>query len=135
MLQRVLIAMEGTASRPRRLKHAVELVNSLGLEVIVVHVDDESSIPSFSDQPQHETDAYAHAFLAQYAVGLSPSQLELRIGDPAHEILVTAAARDADLVAMGWPSGAGSGHGLVARGVLQRSSTPTLLVPVGEAFV
>jgi hypothetical protein len=64
-LSRVLIAMEGTPSRPRRLEHALELVNALGLEVIVVHVDDADAIPSFSDQVQHETDAYADAFLGQ----------------------------------------------------------------------
>ena len=61
---RVLIAMEGTPSRPQRLKRALQLVDSLGLDVIVVHVDDKDSIPSFSDQVQHETDAYADAFLA-----------------------------------------------------------------------
>jgi nucleotide-binding universal stress UspA family protein len=129
-LRRVLIAMEGTPSRPRRLKHALELVNTLGLEVIVVHVDDEDSIPSFSDQVQHETDAYADAFLAQYASGLQRSQLALRIGDPAPEILAVADERNVDLVAMGWPSGAGPGRGLIARSVIQHSPVPTLLVPV-----
>jgi nucleotide-binding universal stress UspA family protein len=130
-LRRVLIAMEGTASRPRRLKHALQLVEDLGLEVVVVHVDDEHSIPSFSDQVQHETDAYADAFLAQYASGLQRSQLELRIGEPADEILAAAAERGVDMIAMGWPSGAGPEHGMVSRQVAQRSPTPTLLVPVG----
>ena len=129
-LHRVLIAMEGTASRPRRLNHALELVNALGLEVIVVHVNDEDAIPSFSDQVQHETDAYADAFLGRYARGLQRSQLELRIGDPAREILAVADERDVDLVAMGWPSGAGPGRGLIARAVLQHNHVPTLLVPL-----
>jgi nucleotide-binding universal stress UspA family protein len=130
-LRRVLTALEGTSSRPRRLNRALELVNTLGLEVIVVHVDDEDSIPSFSDQIQHETDAYADAFLAQYASGLRRSQLELRMGDPASEILAVAQERNVDLVVMGWPSGAGSGRGTIARSVVQLSPVPTLLVPVG----
>jgi nucleotide-binding universal stress UspA family protein len=79
---------------------------------------------------QHETDAYADAFLRRYARGLHRSQLELRIGDPAREILAVANERDVDLVAMGWPSGAGPGRGLIARAVLQHNRVPTLLVPV-----
>jgi nucleotide-binding universal stress UspA family protein len=122
--------MEGTSSRPRRLEHALELVKALGLDVIVVHVNDANSIPSFSDQVQHETDAYADAFLGRYANGLRRSQLELRIGDPAPEILAVADERHADLVAVGWPSGAGPGRGLIARSVLQHNLVPTLLVPV-----
>jgi nucleotide-binding universal stress UspA family protein len=129
-LRRVLVAMEGTPSRPRRLKHALQLVSDLGLEVVIVHVDDENSIPSFTDQVQHETDAYADAFLAQYAHGLRRSQLELRIGEPADEILGVASARDVDIIAIGWPAGAGPGHGACARRVLQRNPSPTLLVPV-----
>ena len=130
-LRRVLIAMEGTASRPRRLKRALQLVDRLGLDVTVVHVDDKDSIPSFSDQVQHEADAYADAFLARYAAGLRRAQLELRIGDPAEEILQAAESTDADIVATGWPAGAGAEHGLIAREVLRRNRRPTLLVPVG----
>ena len=129
-LHRVLIAMEGTPSRPRRLKHALEIVGGLGLEVIVIHVDDKDAIPSFTDQIQHETDAYADAFLSQYAQGLRRSQLELRIGEPAEEILAAAAKRQVDIIAVGWPAGAGPSHGAVARQVVQRSPGPTLLIPV-----
>jgi nucleotide-binding universal stress UspA family protein len=130
-LHRVLVAMEGTPSRPRQLKRALQLVDSLGLEVIIVHVDDRDSIPSFSDQVQHETDAYADAFLAQYASGLHRSQLELRIGEPVDEILKVADSSGADIVAMGFPAGAGPNHGLTAREVLRRNPGATLLVPVG----
>ena len=130
-LRRVLIAMEGTASRPQRLERALQLVDRLGLDVTVVHVDHNDSIPSFSDQVQHETDAYADAFLARYAAGLRRAQLELRIGDPAEEILEAAESIDADIVATGWPAGAGADHGLIAREVLGRNRRATLLVPIG----
>jgi nucleotide-binding universal stress UspA family protein len=131
-LRRVLVAMEGTASRPRRLKRALQLVADAGLELVVVHVDDKDSIPSFSDQIQHETDAYADAFLARYAGGVHPSRLELRIGEPEEEILKTADSIGADIVAIGWPAGAGPDHGLIAREILRRNHIPTLLVAVGE---
>jgi nucleotide-binding universal stress UspA family protein len=101
-----------------------------GLELAIVHVDDTNAIPSFSDQVQHETDAYADAFLARYCGGIRPAQLEFRIGEPDEEILDTARSVGADLIALGWPAGAGPGHRLAAREVLRRSEIPTLLVAV-----
>ena len=67
----------------------------------------------------------------RYAAGLRRAHLELRIGDPAEEILEAAESTDADIVATGWPAGAGADHGLIAREVLRRNRRPTLLVPVG----
>jgi nucleotide-binding universal stress UspA family protein len=130
-LRKVLVAMEGTPSRPRRLKRALRVVVDTGLDVAIVHVDTAESIPSFSDQVQHETDAYAHAFLARYCAGIEPSDFELRIGEPDDEILKAAATIGADIVAVGWPRGAGPGHGHTAREVLRRNPLPTLLVAVG----
>jgi len=129
-LHKVLIAMEGTPSRPRRLNRALQVVASTGLRVAIVHVDTADSIPSFSDQVQHETDAYAHAFLARYCTGIEPSDFELRIGEPHDEILKVAAAIGADIIALGWPRGAGPAHGHTAREVLRRNPLPTLLVAV-----
>ena len=54
-LHRVLIAMEGTPANMRRSRTRSSSRSAADIELIVVHVDDESSIPSFSDQVQHET--------------------------------------------------------------------------------
>jgi hypothetical protein len=81
-------------SLPWRFKLALELVSSLRLDAIVAHIDDHDSIRSFSDQIHHETDAYADAFLPQYASGLQRTQLGLRVGEPAQKILAVPGARD-----------------------------------------
>ena len=127
-IRRVLVAMEGTAANARNLQHAVELAAGAELELVVVHVDAESSIPSFSDQVQHETDAYASEFLARYAPGAPLARLELRIGVPADEILSATESLRADAIAIGHRSTAGAGHGEVVREVLERSHVPVLVV-------
>ena len=129
-LQRVVVAMKGTPRNARGVKRAVEVAAGAGLELVVVHVDDESSIPLFSDQVQHETDAYAREFLARYCRGAPEARLELRIGNPAEEILAVAETVTPDLLAIGWPHSSDPGRGEVAREILDRSPTPMLLVAV-----
>lgn len=127
-VQRVLIAMEGAPGRARALKRAVALAAAADLEMVVVHVDDESSIPSFSDQVHYETEAYASEFLARYAPGAPEMRLELRIGTPVDEILGTCDSERPDLIAMGWPHAHHPDRGSVVRAVLERSPVPVLLV-------
>lgn len=126
--RRVLVAMEGKPGRARELKRAIALAAGSELELTVVHVDDESSVPSFSDHLQYETEAYAQEFLARYAPGISDVRLELRIGAPVDQILTTCEEERPDVVAMGWPHAHGPDRGAVVRAVLERSPVPVLLV-------
>jgi nucleotide-binding universal stress UspA family protein len=97
------------------------------VELIVVHVDDESSIPSFSDQVQHETEAYSREFLARYLPGAPEARLVLRVAVPADEILTAAASTEPDLLAMGWSQTDHPARGLVVHDILARSHVPMLL--------
>ncbi len=128
--RRVLIAMEGVPGNARDLKRALALASGAELELIVVHVDDEASVPSFSDQVQYENEAYAQEFLARYAPGAPDARLELRIGAPVDQILRTCEEEQPDVVAMGWPHAHvhDPQRGAVVRAVLERSPVPVLLV-------
>jgi nucleotide-binding universal stress UspA family protein len=123
-----LVAMEGTRDHAHAIKAAVDLAAATDLELVVVHVDDESSIPGFSDQLAHETDAYAAEFLARYVPGAPTARFEPRVGAPAEEIMATCAAVGADVIALGWPKSPDPSRGAVVREVLHRSSVPVLLV-------
>ena len=127
-----LVAMEGTPAKARAIKSAVELAAGADLELIVVHVDDESSIPSFSDQLAHEADAYATEFLARYAPGAPRARLELRIGSPAEAIIAASSSLAADLIALGWPKSPEPGRGWVAKEVLERSHVPVVVVALAS---
>jgi len=127
-LRRVLLAMEGTPGKARALQRAMELSTDAGLEIVVVHVDEE--VPSFTDQVQHETQAYAQEFLARHVLGAPQPRLELRIGVPATEVLDAAESLHPDLIAVGWPHTDEPRRGAVAREILDRSPVPVLLVAV-----
>lgn len=127
-VSRVLIAMKGTPTKPVDLRRAIELATASGLDITVVHVDDESTIPPFCDQVQHDTDVYAAEFFARNLPGAIHARLELRVGSPVEEILDVARSVGAEILAVGWPRHTGPGHGEVAREILERSETPVLLV-------
>lgn len=95
-----------------------------------MHVDDEGSIPSFSDQVQHETDAHGRGVLARNCPGATSARLESRVGVPADEIMATVESLDPALVAVGWPQSDDPSRGAVAREVLDRSRIPVLLIAV-----
>jgi len=127
-LRSVLVAMEGTPGKARALQRTMELSTDAGLEIVVVHVDEE--IPSFTDQVQHETEAYAQEFFTRHVLGAPQARLELRIGVPATEVLGAVESLHPELVAVGWPHTDDPGRGAVAREILDRSPVPVLLVAV-----
>ncbi|HVA03550.1 MAG TPA: universal stress protein [Acidimicrobiales bacterium] len=127
-LRKVLVAMEGTPGKARALARTIELSTGAGLEIVVLHVDEE--VPSFTDQVQHETEAYAREFLARHILGAPQARLELRIGVPAVEVLGAVESLQPELLAVGWPHTADAGRGAVAREILDRSTIPVLLVAV-----
>jgi nucleotide-binding universal stress UspA family protein len=127
-LREVLVAMEGSPGKVRALQRTIEISTDAGLQIVVVHVDEE--IPSFTDQVQHETEAYTREFFARHLVRAPQARLELRIGVPAVEVLGAVESLHAELVAVGWPSTGDPGRGTVAREILDRSPVPVLLVAV-----
>jgi nucleotide-binding universal stress UspA family protein len=131
-LRRVIIAMEGTRAKSRNLKVAFDLAAAADLELVIVHVDDEDSLPSFSDQVAHETQAYADEFLARYLRGGPAARLELRVGVPADEIIALTDSLTADLLALGWPHSRDAHRGATAREILDRSHIPVLLVSLAN---
>jgi nucleotide-binding universal stress UspA family protein len=128
--RRVLIAMKGTPRTARDLFRTIQVATQADLELVVVHVDDQQSIPSFSDQVQYDTQAYAKEFLARYCPGAPDARLVLRVGQPVDEILATADETVPDMLAVGWPRHDRERRGEVAREILNRSHIPVLLVAV-----
>jgi nucleotide-binding universal stress UspA family protein len=127
-LRRVMVAIEGTPRKVKDLKRAIEFIESTGLEIIAVHVDDGANIPSFGDQVQHETEAYTREFFSRFLPGAPEARLELRIGSPPDEILAATEEAGAELLAVGWPQGGQDERGIVARELLERCRVPMLLV-------
>lgn len=129
--KRLLVPLEGTLSTSLAPQAMFELAEGFELDVVVLHVHDEATIPLFTDQPQHETREWAREFVARYCPwGVSDVRLETRVGRRDEEILRAAEDVEADLIALGWAQELAHGRAPIVRAVLERGHVPVLLVPV-----
>ena len=120
-----------TTSTSLAPKGIIELARHASLDVVVLHVHDATSLPAFTDQPQHQARAWGEEFLARYCPwGIGEIRLELRVGRREEEILAAAEETESHLIALGWSQELASGRAPVIREVLERGRIPVLLVPV-----
>lgn len=130
-MQSVLVPLEGTISTSLAPRALIELARAAQLHVVIVHVRDEASLPSFTDQPHHEIDAWAHEFLARYCPsGVEDVHLDVRVGLREQEIVRAAEEHAADLIALGWSQELAADRASVVRAVLAWGGAAVLLIPV-----
>jgi nucleotide-binding universal stress UspA family protein len=128
-LRRVLVPLDGTRETAAALDRVVRLARRHDLEVVVLHVRGDDSLPRFDDQPQHEADAWSEEFLARYCPDCDV-RFEQRVGIPGEHVLGVAEETDADLIALGWSRNLSPGRAQVVREALDRSRVPVLLVGI-----
>jgi nucleotide-binding universal stress UspA family protein len=129
-IRRVLLPLEGTPSTSLAPVRVLELCHEADLDVVVLHVHNEASLPLFTDQPQHETETWTREFLARYCPrGLSSVSTALRVGNPEEAVFGVAEEESVDLIALGWNQRLAPGRAEVVRAVLERGTLPILLIP------
>jgi nucleotide-binding universal stress UspA family protein len=128
-LRRVLVPTEGRPDGTHALTPLLERLTESGMRVTALHVDDDSSLPSYSDQPQHETEVFAREFVARNLPPTIDVELALRVGKPGSEVLEACDQATTDLVAVAWSRSLSPGRARVVRQLLERSHVPVLLVP------
>lgn len=132
--RRVLVPLEGTLSSSLVPRWLFELHGEAGVDVVALHIHDERSFPSFTDQPQHEAQAWAQEFLQRYCPwGIGTVHLETRVGRIGELVPAVAEQCGCDLIALGWSRQLSGGRAPVVHETIERSHLPVLLVPV--AFV
>jgi nucleotide-binding universal stress UspA family protein len=106
MYKRILVAVENSAADRTIVSHVTGLARLTGAELLLVHVADGWAARNFDQLKLRESEemkadrAYLET-LRQELVGQGFSvQTQLAMGDPATEIIRTAAARSVDLIAM-----------------------------------
>jgi len=133
-VNRVLVPLAGDPASTAWLGTTIQIVQARDIEVIVLHVDAEDSLPAFTDQPQHETETWAREFVARYVpLPQNAVRLELRVGEPSEEVLTVARESQADMIALSWAQDLSAQRARVVRRVLERSSVPVMLLTVIEA--
>jgi nucleotide-binding universal stress UspA family protein len=129
--RRVLVPVEGTLSSSLAPRVVFELAAGARIDALALHVYDETAVPAFTDQPQHEKPAWEREFLQRYCPwGIGDIKLETRVGRSGELIAQVAEERDCDMIALGWSQELAGGRAPVVRETLERSSRPVLLVPV-----
>jgi nucleotide-binding universal stress UspA family protein len=129
-IRRVLVPLEGTRASSLAPSWVFQLVDDPGVEAVVLHVHQETDLPSFTDQPQHEQPAWEHEFVSRYCLGLPVAAVQTRVGRAEEWVPLTAEQTECDLIALGWAQELEAGRAAVVRGTLERTRLPVLLVPV-----
>jgi nucleotide-binding universal stress UspA family protein len=130
-LRRVLVPLEGGEAALHTPRTIVELAQGEELDVVVLHVLEEESLPLFTDQPQHEQAAQVEEFLRRYCPwGIGKVRLEVRVGRCDELVPLVADEMDADIVALGWSQELEPGRAPVVHAALARGGIPVMLVPV-----
>ena len=129
-LRRILVPLDGTHATADALEATVQLAYRSKLEVIALHVHERGTLPLFSDQPQHEVDAWAREFLRRHCPNPELVTLESRVGVPGEHVLRATRGGEVDMVALGWSQHLDDGRAAVVREVLAGSPIPVLLVPI-----
>jgi nucleotide-binding universal stress UspA family protein len=130
-LRRILVPVNGRRTTAVALAETLMLASGREIELVVLHVHDEGTIPLFSDQRQHELESWGREFLRRHCPHPERVRLEVRVGIPGESVLEVADETSSDAIALGWSQDLAAGHAAVVRAVLERSAVPVLLVPVG----
>ena len=133
-VRRVLMPLEGSLSTSYAPYHAFEVPGADHVDIVILHVLEAHALPAFSDQPQHEWEAFDREFLARYSPWpVEQVRLETRVGRPDQHILPVAQETDCDLIVLAWAQELAPGRASVVRETLRRGTIPVLLVPVKAA--
>jgi hypothetical protein len=131
-LERILVPLEAVMATASALRRIVEAACASGTEVIVLHVFEERELPLFTDQPQHEVEAWVTEFVRTYCHDLGAVRVELRAGVPRNHVLAAADQVQADALVLGWSQRLEPGRARLVKAALERSPIPIILVPVGR---
>ncbi len=129
-VHRVLVPLEGSLPTSHAPYAALDVPGAQHVDVVILHVLEEDTLPAFCDQPQHEWEAFDREFLARYSPWpVEHVRLETRVGRPDQHIFPVARETDCDLIALAWAQELAPGRAIIVRETLRRGTIPVLLVP------
>ncbi|MBL1077166.1 universal stress protein [Nocardia sp. 2] len=134
-VERVLVPLEGTDESVRAVARTVRLFDDAGVEIIVLHVFDETTVPAHWDQPAHERTCWERGFLARFCRPYFPGrcpELTLRAGGPGEHI-ADVAADGTDMIVLSWSRELRPGRARIVRETLATASVPVMLIPAAAS--
>jgi nucleotide-binding universal stress UspA family protein len=129
--RRLLVPLEGTESSSRPVLEALLPLLVAGVEVEVLHVFTEETLPRMLDHPVRDIELLGQEFLARHLP--SATRIVLRAGEVADRVSELCEEHSADMVVLSWSQRSSEGHARVVRDVLKSSAVPVMLLPVSGA--
>ena len=129
-ISRALVPLDGTGRSAAAVADLVGLLAGAGVDIVVLHVFDATTVPMFWDQAAHAGQAWSAQFLERHVP--TGARLELRTGTPGEHVVSVADAERTDLIALGWSRHLGPGRALTVRRSVVEAGRPVLLVPVAD---
>jgi nucleotide-binding universal stress UspA family protein len=137
-IRRVLVPLEGSLSTSSAHPPypVLDVPGAEHVDIVILYVLEEDALPKFSDQPQHEWEAFGREFLARYSPWpVEHVRLETRVGRPDQYILPVARETHCELIALAWAQDLAPGRASIVRDTLRRGTIPVGLMPVKAAVV
>ena len=129
MISRVLVPLDGTPEAAAAVAQAVGLFAGAGIDVVVLHVFDVSTVPRFWDQAAHARRAWEDEFMTRFCAQPG-ARLELRSGTAGQQVVDVAAAEGVDLITLGWSQRLDAGRAQTVRRTVLEAAVPVMLVPL-----
>ena len=122
-LRRTLVPLEAVMATASAVDSIVVAAATGGAEIVVVHVMTEQGLPPFTDQPQHEVEAWTNEFRVGTAITLR-SASRCGFGVPRERVLAFAEEMQADAVILAWSQLLAAERAALVRSVLRAQPDP-----------
>ncbi|HEU4422660.1 MAG TPA: universal stress protein [Pilimelia sp.] len=131
VIARVLLPLDGTWEAAAAVAPTAELLTNAGVDLIVLHVFDEATVPRFWDQAAHARRAWEDEFRARYC--RHPGvRVRLRSGAPGEHVVSVAADENVDLITLGWAQRLDLHRARTVRQTVTKARVPVMLMPVSR---
>jgi nucleotide-binding universal stress UspA family protein len=130
-IRRLLVPLEGTGTSSRPILETLFPLLDRDVELVVLHVFTEHTLPRILDHPIRDMDLLRGEFLARHCP--DAASIELRTGPVGQRVAEVCGEQGSDLVVLSWSQDSSAGRAAVVREVVGSSAVPVLLLPVASA--
>lgn len=125
--RRLLVPLEGNLATSSPIVDTLCPLIIRDVELVVLHVFTETTIPLASDRPGRDLAMWGTEFLARFCP--NASRIELRTGSIASQVNRLCRQEDVDVIVLSWAQDDSAGRAAVVRDVLAAATVPVLLIP------
>jgi Universal stress protein family len=131
LIERLLVPLEGTEVSSRPVLEQLVPLLAAEVELVVLHVFNETTLPAMLDRPVRDLDILGREFLIRHCP--NATRIEFRTGPIAARVAEVSEDVDTDLVVLSWSQNPSPERARVVREVLEHSMIPVLLLPDANA--